>query len=184
MRFLKLLVIGLFAVGFVSCAQQASISDGSVVKVNYEGTLADGTVFDTTQNKEPLSFLVGANQVIPEFEKQVTRLKPGQTKSFKIAAKEAYGEPDPKKVVTLPKDGKFKDIELKEGSVIFANNKTPDGKVVQTPMRIVKLGEKDVTLDYNHPLAGKDLNFKVTLVDVKEPQVNQAAPTAPEQPKS
>jgi FKBP-type peptidyl-prolyl cis-trans isomerase 2 len=179
MKYLKLLVIGLFTLGLVSCAQKSSISDGSIVKVKYKGTLADGTVFDTTENKDPLTFLVGASQVIPEFEKQVTSLKPGQSKTFKVAAKEAYGEPDPEKVITLPKDDKFNDIELKEGTVIFANNKAPNGQVVQTPMRVVKIGDKDVTLDYNHPLAGKDLNFEVTLVEVKEPSVKAAPAAAP-----
>ena len=180
MRYLKLLVIGLFTLSFVSCAKQSAISDGSIVKVQYKGTLADGTVFDSTEDKEPLSFLVGANQVIPEFEKQVTSLQPGQSKSFRVKAKEAYGEPDPQKVITLPRDGKFSDIELKEGSVIFANNKAPNGQVVQTPMRVVKLDDKNVTLDYNHPLAGKDLSFEVTLVDVKAPSVDAkaAAPKA------
>lgn len=187
-KYLKLLVLGLFTLGLVSCANQSAISDGSLVKVKYKGTLADGTVFDTTEDKEPLSFMVGANQVIPAFEKQVTSLQPGQTKSFMVKAKEAYGEPDPKKVVTLPRDGKFKDIDLKEGSVIFANNKAPNGQVVQTPMKIVKLDDKEVTLDYNHPLAGKDLNFEVTLVDVKEPsvgeQANNAAPAPQQEAKS
>ena len=188
MKYLKLLVIGLFTLSFVSCAKQAAISDGSIVKVQYKGTLADGTVFDTTEDKDPLSFLVGANQVIPEFEKQITALTPGQSASFKVKAKEAYGEPDPEKVITLPRDGKFSDIELQEGTVIFANNKAPNGQVVQTPMRVVKISEKEVTLDYNHPLAGKDLNFDVTLVDVQEPSVNAApapeAQPAPEAAKS
>ena len=175
MKHLKLLVIGLFALSFVSCAKQPAISDGSIVKVQYKGTLADGTVFDTTEDKEPLTFLVGANQVIPEFEKQITALRPGQSASFKVKAKEAYGEPDPEKIITLPRDGKFNNIELKEGTVIFANNKAPNGQVVQTPMKVVKLDDKTVTLDYNHPLAGKDLNFNVTLVDVKEPSVAPAA---------
>ena len=155
-----------------------------IVKVQYKGTLADGTIFDSTEDKEPLTFLVGASQVIPEFEKQVTALQPGQSKTFKVKAKEAYGEPDPEKVITLPRDGKFKDIELKEGSVIFANNKAPNGQVVQTPMRVVKLDNKNVTLDYNHPLAGKDLNFDVTLVDVKEPKVEAAKAPAAKQAKS
>lgn len=181
MKNLKLLVIALISFGLVSCASKSMITDGSLVKVQYKGTLADGTVFDSTENKDPLTFLVGANQVIPEFEKQVTTLKPGQSTSFKVAAKEAYGEPDPQKIITLPRDGKFNDIELKEGTVIFANNKGPNGQVVQTPMRVVKLDDKEVTLDYNHPLAGKDLKFEVTLVDVEEPSV---APATPEQAQS
>lgn len=179
MKNLKLFIIGLFAFSFVSCAKQAPIANGSVVKVNYKGTLADGTVFDTTENKQPLAFLVGANQVIPEFEKQVIALKPGQTKTFLVKAKDAYGEPDAAKVITLPKDGKFANIELKEGAVIFANNKGPNGQVVQTPMKVVKIDEQNVTLDYNHPLAGKDLNFEVTLVDVQAPSVNPAPAAAP-----
>lgn len=163
------------AFAVASCSTAPKISKGSVVKVEYTGTLPDGSVFDTTEGKKPLSFLVGSGQVIPEFEKQVTMLSKGQSKKFKVDPKTAYGESDPKKVVTLPRDGRFKSLELKEGAVIFANNKAANGRIVQTPMKILKVSEKEVTIDYNHPLAGKELTFEVKLVDVVEPKVDTTA---------
>ncbi|MCE2929187.1 MAG: peptidylprolyl isomerase [Candidatus Caenarcaniphilales bacterium] len=184
MKYLKLLLVSMLAVSIAACSQKPKINQGSIVRVDYKGTLADGSVFDTTEGKEPLAFMVGANQVLPAFEKQIVTLSQGQSKKFTIKAKEAYGQPDPNKIVTLPKDGRFKDVELKEGSIIFANNKGPNGRVVQTPMKVVKINDKEVTLDYNHPLSGKDLTFEAKLVEVKEPQVAPpaAAPQAAPQP--
>jgi hypothetical protein len=122
MKYLKLLLVSMLAVSIAACSQKPKINQGSIVRVDYKGTLADGSVFDTTEGKEPLAFMVGANQVLPAFEKQIVTLSQGQSKKFTIKAKEAYGQPDPTKIVTLPKDGRFKDVELKEGSIIFANN--------------------------------------------------------------
>lgn len=170
MKNLKYFLAFVLAFTFASCSSAPKITPGSIVRVDYKGTLKDGTVFDTTEGKQPLTFLIGAGQVIPAFEQQVVKLREGQTKKFTIKAKDAYGNPDPKKVVTLPKDDRFKNLELKEGSVIFANNKAPNGRVVQTPMKVTKLTDTEVTLDYNHPLAGKDLTFEVKVVEVREPQ--------------
>ena len=179
MKTIRLLVVGLIALAVsTACSTQPKITQGSVVKIEYKGTLSDGTVFDTTEGKQPLSFLVGANQVIPAFETNVISMKAGQTKKFTIKAKEAYGDPDPSKIVTLPKDQRFTGIDLKEGATIFANNKAPDGRVIQTPMKVVKVTDKEVTMDYNHPLAGKDLTFEVKVVDVQQPQAGQATGTA------
>ena len=176
MKTIRLLVVGLIALAVsTACSTQPKITQGSVVKIEYKGTLSDGTVFDTTEGKQPLSFLVGANQVIPAFETNVVSMKAGQTKKFTIKAKEAYGDPDPSKIVTLPKDQRFSGIELKEGATIFANNKAPDGRVIQTPMKVVKVTDAEVTMDYNHPLAGKDLTFEVKVVEVQQPQAGQAA---------
>jgi len=179
MKTIRLLLVGLIALAVTTaCSTQPKITQGSVVKIEYKGMLSDGTVFDTTDGKQPLSFLVGANQVIPAFETNVVTMKPGQTKKFTIKAKEAYGDPDPAKVVTLPKDQRFAGIDLKEGATIFANNKAPDGRVIQTPMKVVKVTDKEVTMDYNHPLAGKDLTFEVKVVDVQQPQAEQATGSA------
>lgn len=183
MKNFKYLVLAIFAFAITSCATGPKIPTGSVVKVDYKGTLKDGTVFDTTEGKKPLAFLIGSNQVIPAFENAVASLEKGQSKKFTIKAKDAYGEADEKKIVSLPKDERFKGVDLKEGTVIFANNKTPEGKSVQTPMKIVKVTEEEVTMDYNHPLAGKDLTFEVTVVEVKEPveaKENTEAATEPQ----
>lgn len=186
MKNIKYLVLAIFAFVVSSCSTGPKIPAGSVVKVDYKGTLKDGTVFDTTEGKQPLTFMLGSNQVIPAFEDKVSSLAKGQTKTFTIKAEDAYGVADPKKVVTLPKDDRFQGVDLKEGTVIFANNKTPDGKSVQTPMKIVSVTEKEVTMDYNHPLAGKDLTFEVTLVEVKEPVTTEAAsePQAKAEPEA
>lgn len=178
MKNLKYFLALVLAFTFASCSSAPKITPGSIVRVDYKGTLKDGTVFDTTEGKQPLTFLIGAGQVIPAFEQQVTKMREGQTKKFTIKAKDAYGDPDPKKVVTLPRDDRFKSLELKEGAIIFANNKAPNGKVVQTPMKVVKISDKEVTLDYNHPLAGKDLTFEVKVVEVREPQAASQQPAA------
>lgn len=180
MKNLKYYVLAIFTFVVAACSTGPKVPSGSVVKVDYKGTLQDGTVFDTTEGKRPLTFLVGSNQVIPAFEQAVTSLSEGKSKKFTIKAADAYGTPDPKKIVTLPRDDRFKGVELKEGAVIFANNKTPEGKSIQTPMKIVKLTEQEVTMDYNHPLAGKDLTFEVTLREVKKPEASQAPASKPE----
>lgn len=175
MNKIKYLFLAVLSFGITACSTGPKIESGSIVKVEYKGTLQDGTVFDTTEGKQPLAFMVGAGQVIPAFEEKVTQLAKGQTKKFTIKSKDAYGEPDEKKVVKLPRDGRFESVELKEGAVIFANNKTPEGKELQTPMKVVSFDDKEVTLDYNHPLAGKDLTFEVTVVEVKEPKADASA---------
>lgn len=178
MKQLKILLATLLSFAVVACSTGPKIEPGSVVKIEYTGTLSDGSVFDTTDGKGPLTFLMGAGQVLPKFEEQVAKISAGKTRQFTIKSEDAYGKPDPNKVVTLPRDQRFAGVELKEGAMIFANNKLPNGQVKQTPMKIVKLTEKDVTMDYNHPLSGKDLTFKVTVVDVQKPQAPVAAPQA------
>jgi peptidylprolyl isomerase len=180
MKQLKLLVTILLAVTVAACSTAPKISQGSVVKVEYKGTLKDGTVFDTTEGKAPLTFLMGSGQVLPSFEQHVAKIGVGKTSKFTLKAAEAYGEPDPKKVVTLPRDARFTNVELKEGAVVFANNKLPNGEVRQTPMKVVKLSETEVTMDYNHPLAGKDLTFEVKVLEAQVPQAAPAAAQAPQ----
>jgi FKBP-type peptidyl-prolyl cis-trans isomerase 2 len=170
MNKIKYLFLAVLSFGITACSTGPKIESGSIVKVDYKGTLEDGTVFDTTEGKKPLVFMVGAGQVIPAFEEKITQLAIGQTKKFTIKSVDAYGETDNNKVVKLPRDERFDSVELKEGAVIFANNKTPEGKEVQTPMKIVSFDDAEVTLDYNHPLAGKDLTFEVTVVEVNEPK--------------
>ncbi len=179
MKQLKLLVAILLAATITACSTGPKITQGSVVTVEYKGTLKDGTVFDTTDGKRPLTFLMGSGQVLPSFEQHVAKIGAGKTGKFTLKAAEAYGEPDPKKVVTLPRDQRFANVELKEGSIVFANNKLPNGEVRQTPMKVVKLSEQEVTMDYNHPLAGKDLNFEVKVIEAQQPQKAPEAAQAP-----
>lgn len=175
-------IVLVFASVFViaACSPKIKINPGTLVRVDYKGTLKDGSIFDSTEGKQPLAFMVGANQVLPAFEKQIITMSQGQSRKFTISSKDAYGKPDPSKLVTLPRDDRFKTLDLKEGAIIFANNKGPNGRIVQTPMKIVKLTDKEVSLDYNHPLAGKDLNFEVKLIETKQAQLPQPAQALPQ----
>lgn len=146
-----------------------AIKEGDTVKLDYEGRLDDGKVFDSSKHGDhshPLEFTVGEKQVIPGFEKAVKGMKKGEKKEFKIPSKDAYGEPKE----NLKKDVPRKSIpknpqgqEPKPGMVLMIQS--PQGQ--QFPAKIVDVDDEKVTLDLNHPLAGKDLNFNVEVLDVK-----------------
>ena len=180
-KLIKVLGVFVFLAGVMtSCASGPKVSTGSVVQVEYTGvTKADGKEFDSNVGKKPLVFLVGANQVLPAFEKAVTGLAKGAKKKFTLKSSEAYGEADESKVVTLPKDTRFKGVALEEGKFITANQKDPSGKSVQFPIKVVKVTEEEVTLDYNHPLAGKDLVYEVKILEVQTPEELAEAQKAP-----
>ena len=148
------------------------IKQGDKVKVEYTGKLEDGTVFDTSEGREPLQFEVGAKQVIPGFEKAIEGMKKDDEKTFTLKADEAYGEPKPELSQEIPKDKLPKEPEPKEGMMLSVG--TPDGR--QMPARIAKVSEDKVTIDLNHPLAGKELTFEVKVVGVNEPEEAKEEP--------
>ncbi|PIN86059.1 peptidylprolyl isomerase [Candidatus Woesearchaeota archaeon CG10_big_fil_rev_8_21_14_0_10_44_13] len=137
--------------------------NGSKVKVDYVGTLDDGTVFDSSENTGPLSFEVGAGQVIPGFEKGVIGMKKGEEKKISIPAKDAYGERNEQMVQPVPKNMVNVGREVKEGMMLGLQ--APNGQKI--PVRVSKVDDDNVYLDMNHPLAGKNLNFDVTMVSIE-----------------
>lgn len=137
--------------------------EGSQVKVHYTGTLNDGSVFDSSKNREPLEFQVGAGQMIKGFDTGVVGMKPGDTKTVKLNPDEAYGEPKADMIVTVPKANLPQDIKPELGMQLAMN--TQDGR--QIPVIVSKVEEEEVTLDANHPLAGKELTFEIEMVEVK-----------------
>lgn len=140
----------------------SKVKDGDTVKVHYTGTLEDGSVFDSSENREPLEFTLGQGQLIPGFEKAVIGLGVGDTTSVDIPSEEAYGEVREDLVINVPKDQLPEDVEPKVGMQLQLNQ--PDGQPV--PVRITEVSEAELTLDANHPLAGKDLSFSIELVEV------------------
>lgn len=138
------------------------IKKGDKVKVDYVGTLEDGTVFDTTEKHGPIEFEAGAGQLIPGFEKTVLSMKKGDEKSVKLAPTEAYGDYNPKLIRKVPKEQL--PPEVKQGSVLLIQ--LPNG--AKMPIRVTEISEKEVTLDLNHPLAGKTLNFKIKVVEITQ----------------
>lgn len=139
------------------------IKKGDKIKVEYTGTLDDGTVFDSSEKHgKPLEFEVGSGQIIKGFDEAVIGMEKGQEKEIKLTPDQAYGQPNPDLVKKVPKDKLPKEPEPKAGMMMVVG--TPDGK--QLPAKIVEIGENEISLDLNHPLAGKNLNFKIKVVDI------------------
>lgn len=140
----------------------SKVKDGDTVKVHYTGTLQDGEVFDSSEGREPLEFTLGQGQLIPGFENAVTGLGKGESTTVDIPSKEAYGELREDLVISVPKDQLPDEVEPQIGMQLQVNQ--PDGQPI--PVRITEVGDENLTLDANHPLAGKDLTFKIELVEI------------------
>jgi peptidylprolyl isomerase len=137
--------------------------NGDTVKVHYTGTLEDGTVFDSSKERDPLQFTLGKGQLIKGFEEAVIGMSVGETKSVRIPSDEAYGSHREDLLLKFNKSDFPPDIEPKGGLVI--NLVSPDGRNLLAT--ITEISGDSVTLDANHPLAGKDLTFNIDLVEVE-----------------
>jgi peptidylprolyl isomerase len=140
----------------------SEVKSGDVVRVNYTGKLPDGTEFDSSAGREPLEFQVGAGQIIPGLDRQVNGMEVGERSTVTVPASEAYGPRDEAQVQALPRSAIPDDVELSEGARLQA--RTPDGR--QIGLTVVDLDEEQVTVDANHPLAGKDLVFDIEVVEI------------------
>jgi peptidylprolyl isomerase len=137
---------------------------GDTVTVHYTGKLTDGTVFDSSvQRNEPLVFTLGAGQVIPGFEQAVVGMQPGETKQTTIASSDAYGEHNPELIFDVEREQLPADLNPDVGDRY--QMRQPDGQVVIVTVQNVN--NNQVTFDANHPLAGQDLTFDVELVSVQ-----------------
>lgn len=139
------------------------VKAGDTVSIHYTGTLSDGETFDSSQGREPLEFTVGSGQIIPGLDEALPGMAVGDKKLVEIAAENAYGEPDPNARQAIPRGEIPADIPVEPGTQL--QMQTPTGQVV--PVMVVEVTEDEVTLDANHPLAGKDLTFDIELMDIK-----------------
>ncbi|WP_292486899.1 peptidylprolyl isomerase [Methanohalobium sp.] len=141
------------------------VKQGDKVKVEYEGTLEDGSVFDSTENHgEPLEFEIGSGQIIEGFEESIKGMEEGDEKQFQLQPSEAYGEPRDDLKRDVPKEQVPDDQEITPGMMLLVT--LPDES--QIPAEVLDVTEEKVTLDLNHPLAGKVLNFKVKIDEIDE----------------
>ena len=157
------LVLSLFLIS--ACAgKEGSIvaQKGDKVKVDYTGTLSDGTVFDSSKGRAPLEFTVGAGQMIAGFDKAVVGMKVGETKKVTIPATEAYGPSDPDMIVSVPKSKLPAGMNPQVGDQLGMT--TSDGQ--QIPVRVVEVNVDSIKVDANHEMAGKDLTFEITMVAI------------------
>ncbi|MCK9995049.1 MAG: peptidylprolyl isomerase [Candidatus Krumholzibacteria bacterium] len=137
------------------------IEAGKTVKVHYKGTLDDGSVFDSTQDRDPIEFEMGTGALIPGFEATVAEMEIDETRNVTIPCAEAYGDVNEDMVGEIPRSNLPDDIEPEVGMVLSMH--APDGEM---PVRVVAVDEENLTLDANHPLAGQNLTFELTLIEI------------------
>lgn len=137
------------------------VKEGNTVKVHYTGKFEDDRVFDTSKEREPISFKVGAGMMIPGFEKGVVGLNEGDSKTIKISPEDGYGQRNEELINEIPLEKLPEGVE--RGALLQAQTE-------QGPMNVVvaEIKEKTAMIDANHPLAGKNLVFDIELIEVTE----------------
>ncbi|WP_095588630.1 FKBP-type peptidyl-prolyl cis-trans isomerase [Actibacterium ureilyticum] len=138
------------------------VKSGDTVRIHYTGTLADGSTFDSSAGRDPLEFAVGSGQIIPGLDKAMPGMAVGDKKTVEVPADEAYGAHNPDARQAIPRDQIPADIPVEVG--LQLQMQTPQGQVM--PVVVADVTETEVTLDANHPLAGKDLTFAIELVEI------------------
>jgi peptidylprolyl isomerase len=140
----------------------AKVKNGDTVKIHYTGKLEDGTVFDTSSGREPIQFTIGSNQVIAGLEKAVVGMNQGESKTSKITSDQAYGPHRKEMLIEVERKEIPDDINLEIGQHLQIPQQNRRSIIV----RVADISEEKVTLDANHPLAGKDLTFDIELVEI------------------
>ncbi len=135
---------------------------GKTVKIHYTGTLENGSQFDSSEGRDPLEFQLGSGQVIPGFDKAVEGMAVGESKTVSIAPEDAYGHRNEQAIQEVPKSALPDDLVPVEGMMLQAQNQN------QQPVQltVTAVGDETITVDANHPLAGKTLNFEISLVEI------------------
>jgi peptidylprolyl isomerase len=135
---------------------------GDTVRVHYTGKLDDDSKFDSSVGREPLEFALGSGQVIPGLDKAVEGMAVGENKSVRIEAEEAYGPHQEQLIQEVPKSALPDDMQPAVGMPLQAQG--PEGQVVK--LVVTAVAEESITVDANHPLAGKALSFDIELVEI------------------
>lgn len=135
---------------------------GDKVHVHYTGKLEDGTVFDSSEGRDPLSFELGKQMVVPGFEKAVDGMEVGEKKTVTFPSDEAYGPRMDQLVFTVPRENLPEGYDPQQGQML--RMETKDGR--QMDVMVIEANDQGVRLDANHPLAGQDLTFDVELVKI------------------
>jgi FKBP-type peptidyl-prolyl cis-trans isomerase SlyD len=146
-------------------------NENSVVGIEYEVKEAGtDTVIDTNKGSAPLEFITGKGQIIPGLEAGLVGMSEGESKTITVKAADAYGERNPEAQQTIPIE-QFEGIDLQKGMTLYGQGE--GGQTVQ--VTVVDFNDKEVTIDFNHPLAGKDLEFEVTVTSERPATDEEAA---------
>ena len=179
---LLLVIISMFIIPFSGCTknnEEETINEentevvvdevlvveaGDYIKVHYTGTLDDGSVFDSSVEREPLEFTAGAGQMIKGFDAAVIGMKVGEVKTVTIPAEDAYGLHDDELILTFSKDELPEGMDPKVGDQIPLSGS--GGRIINAP--VVEVTDTTIIVDANHRLAGKDLTFEIKLVEISK----------------
>ena len=149
------------------CGSHSTITGrnvGKTCRTHYRGTFNDGTQFDSSYDRgEPLEFICGAGQMIKGFDAAVADMEVGQVVDIHLMPEEAYGMPDPRAIFTLEIAQLPGSEDLEVGQQVYLSNQYGQ----PFPVKVTAKEEKNITFDANHEMAGKELNFKIELVEVK-----------------
>jgi peptidylprolyl isomerase len=142
-----------------------TVANGNSVKLHYKGTFPNGEVFDCSRDRgEMMELLVGAGRLLKGFESALIGMKEGDVKTINLTADEAYGHPIEEAIRTVPKGAFPPDFNFEVGGRVQGSG--PMGQPILA--EILSFTEEEVTLDHNHPLAGKDINFEIEVVEIEE----------------
>lgn len=142
----------------------STVKEGDKVKVHYTGTLEDGTVFDSSRERDPIEFTLGEGQLIPGFENAVIGMNEGDSTTVDIPTEEAYGERREDLEIEVAKEELPDEVEPQVGAQLQVKQ-NDSGRAI--PVRISEVSGDKVTLDANHPLAGKNLTFDIELIEIQ-----------------
>ena len=140
------------------------VKTGDTVRIHYTGTLLDGSKFDSSEGREPLEFEVGSGQIIPGLDEAIPGMTTGEQKTVKVPCADAYGPIQPGMRQSVARENIPDEIPLEVG--LQLQMQSAEGQVL--PVTVVEIGETEVELDANHPLAGQDLTFDIELVSIAD----------------
>lgn len=154
------------------------VKKGDGVTVDYEGTLQDGQVFETTADVGPLEFEVGNNMVLPAFEETVIGMAVGETRTLQLTSEQAYGPRRDELVQSFDRTSFGEEINPRPGMVLGMTIER-EGQSQKVPGLVTEANDDRVTIDFNHPLAGQSLTFQITLKEITEPTAGDGCQPAP-----
>ena len=148
-----------------------AVNAGDNVSVHYKGTFSDGSVFDSSYDRgTPINFTIGTGNMIEGFESNILGMTSGQKKKFTLAPDQAYGPHDDQAVQTVPKNNFPENFNFTPGSMVTGSN--PAGGTVNAT--ILSENTDSIVLDFNHPMAGKDLTFEVEVMEITTPETSDS----------
>lgn len=167
-KFISLFTVATVLLLLFACGCTDSTADtaeaGDTVSVDYVGTFNNGTVFDESQPGEPLVFTLGTNSMITGFENAIYGMKVGETKDIHLLPEEAYGSYDQELIFKINRTQIPEEIELSPGAQLMMYGS--QGDIYQ--VTVISYDDEKVEIDANHKMAGKELNFEVTLVNLEK----------------